>query len=172
MNTQTILKIVGSVVLYLLLQILLIRNLVIFDVAFCFVYISIILFIPAEMPTGWLLLIAFLLGLGVDMFYNTAGIHASATVLIAYLKPYILKVLFPTKSIENEIVITMKGMGSERFIRYVIVMTFIHHLFLFFVEAGNFSFFLITILKVIASVIFSTIMIILLNTFFKSLQNN
>lgn len=162
----------GSVVLYLLLQILLIRNLVIFDVAFCFVYISIILFIPAEMPTGWLLLIAFLLGLGVDMFYNTAGIHASATVLIAYFKPYILKVLFPTKSIENEIVITMKGMGSERFIRYVIVMTFIHHLFLFFVEAGNFSFFLITILKVIASVIFSTIMIILLNTFFKSLQNN
>lgn len=172
MNTKTSLKILGSVLLYLLLQILLFRNLVIFDVAFCFVYISIILFIPAEIPTGWLLLIAFLLGLGVDMFYNTAGIHASSIVLIAYLKSYILKVLFPTKSIENEIVISIKGMGTERFIRYVIVMTFIHHLFLFFIEAGNFNFFLITILKVIASVIFSTLMIILLNTFFKSLQNN
>jgi len=70
--------------------------------------------------------------------------------------------LFPTKGVENEIVITLKDMGAERFVRYVAVLTLIHHSTLFFVEAGGFQFFLITILKIICSVVFTTFMIIIL----------
>jgi hypothetical protein len=162
MNSQTVIRLVLTFVIYLILQIVVIRNFVFFDVAFCFVYIACILLLPDEISPVWVILISFLIGLLVDIFYNTAGIHASASVLIGYLRSYIIKFLFPTKGVENEVVITLKDMGAERFVRYVAVLTLIHHSTLFFVEAGGFQFFLITILKIICSVVFTTFMIIIL----------
>jgi hypothetical protein len=162
MNSQTVIRLVLTFVIYLILQIVVIRNFVFFDVAFCFVYIACILLLPDEISPIWVILISFLIGLLVDIFYNTAGIHASASVLIGYLRGYIIKFLFPTKGVENEVVITLKDMGAERFVRYVAVLTLIHHSTLFFVEAGGFQFFLITILKIICSVVFTTFMIIIL----------
>lgn len=162
MNSQTVIRLVLTFVIYLILQIVVIRNFVFFDVAFCFVYIACILLLPDEIAPVWVILISFLIGLLVDIFYNTAGIHASASVLIGYLRSYIIKFLFPTKSVENEVVITLKDMGTERFVRYIAVLTLIHHSTLFFVEAGGFQFFLITILKILCSVIFTTFMIIIL----------
>jgi hypothetical protein len=162
MNSQTVIKLVVTFVIYLVLQIVVLRNFVFFDVAFCFVYIACILLLPDEIDPIWVILISFLIGLLVDIFYNTAGVHASACVMIGYLRGYIVKFLFPTKGVENEIVISLKDMGGERFIRYVAILTIIHHSMLFFVEAGGFQFFLITVLKIICSVVFTTFMIIIL----------
>jgi rod shape-determining protein MreD len=162
MNSQTVIRLIVTFFIYLLLQIVVLRNFVFFDVAFCFVYIACILLLPDEIPPVWIILISFLTGLLVDIFYNTAGVHASASVLIGYLRGYIIKFLFPTKGIENEIVISLKDMGAERFVRYVAILTLIHHSTLFFVEAGGFAFFLITILKIICSVVFTSFMIIIL----------
>lgn len=172
MNTQSILKIGGSIIIYTFLQVFVLRNLVFFDVAFCFVYISVILFLPSSTPTSTILIIAFLTGLLVDMFYNTAGLHASASVLIGYIRGFILRILFPSKGIENEIVISVDGMGVERLIRYIVILTFIHHTYLFFIEAGSFNFFLNTSLKILASVMFSSIVIFLLHVYLKSLRNS
>jgi len=162
MNSQTVIKLVLTFVIYLVLQIVVLRNFVFFDVAFCFVYIACILLLPDEVDPIWVILISFLIGLLVDIFYNTAGVHASASVMIRYLRGYIIKFLFPTKGVENEITISLKDMGGERFVRYVAILTIIHHSMLFFVEAGGFQFFLITVLKIICSVIFTTFLIIIL----------
>lgn len=162
MNSQTVIRLVITFFIYLILQIVVLRNFVFFDVAFCFVYVACILLLPDEIPPVWVILISFLTGLLVDIFYNTAGVHASASVLVGYLRGYIIKFLFPTKGIENEIVISLKDMGAERFVRYVVILTLIHHSTLFFVEAGGFDFFLITILKIICSVVFTSFMIIIL----------
>ena len=162
MNSQTVIKLVLTFVIYLVLQIVVLRNFVFFDVAFCFVYIACILLLPDEVDPIWVILISFLIGLLVDIFYNTAGVHASASVMVGYLRSYIIKFLFPTKGVENDITISLKDMGGERFIRYVAILTIIHHSMLFFVEAGGFQFFLITVLKIICSVIFTTFLIIIL----------
>ncbi|MER0441964.1 MULTISPECIES: hypothetical protein [Emticicia] len=162
MNSQTVIKLVLTFVIYLVLQIVILRNFVFFDVAFCFVYIACILLLPDEVDPIWVILISFLIGLLVDIFYNTAGVHASASVMIGYLRGYIIKFLFPTKGVENDITISLKDMGGERFVRYVAILTIIHHSMLFFVEAGGFQFFLITVLKIICSVIFTTFLIIIL----------
>jgi rod shape-determining protein MreD len=171
-NTQTLFKVIGTVALYLFLQVFIVRNLVFFEVAFCFVYISIILFLPSNTPVSAVLLIAFLVGLAVDLFYNTAGMHASASLLLAYLRSYIIKVLFPTKGLDTELVISLDGMGMERFIRYIVILTFVHHVYLFFLEAGSLNYFLNTSLKVVASVLFTSIVTFLLHVYFKSLQNS
>lgn len=172
MSTQSLVKIIGAVVLYLFLQIFVVRNLVFFEVGFCFLYISVILFLPNTVPVSGVLLIAFLVGLIIDIFSNTAGLHASACVLIAFLRSYILKILFPTRGLETELVISLEGLGTERFIRYIVIMTFTHHLYLFFLEAGTIQFFLNTSLKVVSSVLFTSLVVFLMHIYLKSLQNS
>lgn len=172
MNSQAILRIGGSIIIYTLLQVFILRNLVFFDVAFCFVYISVVLFLPSTTPMSTALIIAFLTGIMVDMFYNTAGLHASAALIVAFIRGFILKVLFPSRGLENEIIISVEGMGVERFIRYIVIMTFLHHTYLFFVEAGTLNFFLNTALKILASVMFSSVVIFLLHIYLKSLRNS
>lgn len=172
MSTQSLIKILGALVLYLLLQVFVVRNLVFFDVAFCFLYISVILFLPNTVPVSGVLITAFFIGLSVDIFYNTAGLHASSCVLIAFLRSYILKILFPFRALETKIVISLEGLGTERFIRYIVIMTFVHHLFLFFVEAGTIQFFLNTSLKVVSSVVFTSLVVFLMHIYLKSLQNS
>jgi hypothetical protein len=171
-NSQAILRIGGSIIIYTLLQVFILRNLVFFDVAFCFVYISVVLFLPSTTPMSTALIIAFLTGIMVDMFYNTAGLHASAALIVAFIRGFILKVLFPSRGLENEIIISVEGMGVERFIRYIVIMTFLHHTYLFFVEAGTLNFFLNTALKILASVMFSSVVIFLLHIYLKSLRNS
>ena len=82
-------------VVFLGLQILLLRNLVLFNTAFCFLYIGFLLFLPIQMPKVMLLLLAFVSGITVDIFYDTIGINAAAALLLAYLRPYVLLVLTP-----------------------------------------------------------------------------
>ncbi len=172
MSTQSLIKILGAIVLYLFLQVFVVRNLVFFDVGFCFLYISVILFLPNTVPVSGVLVIAFLVGLVIDIFSNTAGLHASACVLIAFLRSYILKILFPTRGLETELVISLEGLGTERFIRYIVIMTFTHHLYLFFIEAGTIQFFLNTSLKVVSSVLFTSLVVFLMHIYLKSLQNS
>lgn len=172
MSTQSLIKILGAIVLYLFLQVFVVRNLVFFDVGFCFLYISVILFLPNTVPVSGILVIAFLVGLVIDIFSNTAGLHASASVLIAFLRSYILKILFPTRGLETELVISLEGLGTERFIRYIVIMTFTHHLYLFFIEAGTIQFFLNTSLKVVSSVLFTSLVVFLMHIYLKSLQNS
>lgn len=172
MNTQDIIKTGGIIILYVLLQVLLVRNLILWDVALCFVYITAIILLPGEMPTTIVLLIAFLIGLTVDMFYNTAGVHASACTVIGLIRKNILKYLFPTKSLENDVDVSLEQMGGVKFFQYILIITFIHHLVLFFLEAGGFSYFLVTSSKVLASFVFSSITIFLISVFTNNLQKS
>lgn len=163
MNSQQVIKLSLTLLIYLILQIFIVRNFILAtNIAFCFVYVACILLLPNEINTSWVLVISFVIGLLVDIFYNTAGLHASATVLMGYLRGTVIKYLFPTKGLDTEIVISLKDMGAERFIRYIATLTLAHHTALFFIEAGNFNLFLVTIVRVICSVLFTTIMIFLI----------
>ena len=92
MTLREILTTIFLFFLYVLLQLLLVRNLVLFDYGFCFIYVAAVLLLPYEISLTLLLLIAFVTGIVVDTFYNTLGIHAAATVLMAYLRPLIIRI--------------------------------------------------------------------------------
>jgi hypothetical protein len=81
--------------IYVLVQVLVLRNLVLFNSAFCFLYIAFILLLPIELNSLALMVIGFVLGFTVDIFYNSMGLHALATVLIAYVRNYWLGTITP-----------------------------------------------------------------------------
>ena len=81
-------------VFILLLQVLVFRSLTIYypvlDNISIIIYPVIIMLLPMRTPGALILVIAFVLGILVDMFYNTPGVHASACVFTGFIRPFVL----------------------------------------------------------------------------------
>lgn len=98
MNSITIKNTIRILIL-ILFQIFVLKEISLFDDKFRYIEIIIypvaILLLPLSTPRFFLLLIAFIAGISVDIFYNSLGVHAAAMLWMAYSRPYILKFLEP-----------------------------------------------------------------------------
>ena len=93
------------------------------------IYQLFILLLPFETPVWLMLILGFLTGLTVDTFMNTAGIHACATVLMAYLRTNVLNALMPRNLSEySGLEPGIKVMGGVPFLTYMFFLLLIHHL--------------------------------------------
>ena len=147
---------------YILIQVMLLKNIVLFDSAFCFLYVAFILLLPFEWSTMVIITIGFLTGITIDIFYDSMGLHAFATVLIGYLRNYWLTVITPQGGYDAGNSPTIAANGTQWFLVYVIPLVFIHHFVLFFLEASGFDMFWFTMLKIIGSLLFTMTVIVFL----------
>jgi hypothetical protein len=148
--------------IYVLVQVLLFRNLVLFNTAFCFLYIVFILLLPIELSVLALMGIGFILGFTIDIFYDSMGLHAFATVLVAYLRNYWMATITPQGGYDSGSSATIASNGLQWFLVYTLPLVFLHHLVLFFLEAAGFALFWYTMLKIVGSLLFTMTVIILL----------
>ena len=105
--------------------------------------------------------LAFLLGLCVDMFYNTMGVHASACVVIGFARGRILELLAPRDGYDMKDRPTVSSLGLVWFLQYGLFMVLIHHLWFFFVEALTFQHFFNTLSKSLLTVLLTFTVLIL-----------
>ncbi|MEW4925331.1 rod shape-determining protein MreD [Algibacter sp. 2305UL17-15] len=129
-----------------------------------YVYILFILFYPVKNDRIVFIFISFILGLTVDMFSDSGGIHAAASVLIAYIRPVFLKFAFGTMYEHNHVKFDNTDFGAK--LVYVALLTFIHHFILFSLEIFNISGILSILQKTLFSGIFTILMITLLSIIF------
>lgn len=162
MNSQLI-KYFGHCILILVIQILALNYINISGFINPYMYPLLILLLPLNTPKYQLLLAATLIGLTVDIFQETLGMHAFATILIAFLRPYLFKILNP-KEQELDEIMDINYHGFTWFAIYLIVFTVIHHLVFFIIEKGDLHALHYTLLKTILSTLFSlTCMLIYLS---------
>jgi len=159
MSRLGILQII-SFFIYLFYQVLILQNVVLFHTAFCFLYVVYLLSLPVETNPMALMGIGFLMGFTIDLFYESIGLHAFACVLIMYIRNYWLNSMTPQGGYDSNAVPSLALGGLQWFLVYTMPMIFIHHAVLFYLEAGGFSMFWFTLLKVINSTIFTTIVIL------------
>ena len=136
-----------------------------------YVYILFILLLPVETPNTVLLLLGFITGITVDMFGNTGGMHAAATVALAYARPYVLRLLSPRDGYESETGISPRYLGFKWFITYLLMLTTVHHLVLFYLEVFRLTEFFDTFIKVVLNVIISVTIMLMGNFLFSRSAN-
>jgi hypothetical protein len=165
MNPREILR--GSLLwlFYVLLHVFVARYLVLFDYAFCFLYVGAILFLPHETNPSVLLLIGFGTGLIVDSFGNTLGVHTAATVLLSYIRPFVVNNQLDQFVTENRFQISLHNLGVVHFVKYVVSLVLIHHTVLLLIGTGTFNLIPITLLKIVGSVLFTTVALWLTQVF-------
>ena len=151
----------GRFIILVLFQVLVLNNIQFSGFVNPFMYVLFILLLPFETPRWVLLVSGFLLGLSIDIFSNTLGLHASATLVMAFLRPYVLRVISPRDGYETGTYPRVFYYGISWFLNYAIILVFAHHLFLFYLEVFRFSEFFRTLLRVILSSSFSILIILL-----------
>lgn len=125
-----------------------------------YVYILFVLLLPLSTPKYALLILSFFLGLVIDVFSNSLGIHSAATVFIAYARPLIIRAI----SSREEDMSDYPGLLQNKlswFVRYVTIMVVIHHLLLFYIEVFTLANFFNTLYRALISSLFSIIIIVL-----------
>jgi rod shape-determining protein MreD len=148
-------------VVSVLLQVLIFNNLLIARFISPFFYILFILLLPIDTPRSLLLFLSFILGLSIDIFTNTPGVHASASLLIGFIRPGILGLISSRETLDSVAAPRVQNMGLQWFLTYTTFLVIIHHLFLFFIEAFTFQGVLITLIRVVLSSVLSVILIVM-----------
>ena len=143
------------------IQVLIFNNIQISGLINPYVYVIFILLLPFETPTWALLALAFLLGISVDLFANTPGMHSTATVLMAFLRPYVLSIIAPRDGYETGTFPRLYYYGFFWFLKYAAILVTIHHLALFYLEIFRLSDFFITFFRSVISAAFSITFIVL-----------
>lgn len=126
-----------------------------------YLYVLFILLLPFETPNWLLILLSFLLGFTIDVFGNTWGMHTAACVLMGYIRPYFLKIISPREGYDKAMQPNIRDFGLEWIVRYSLIMIFIHHFTLFYIEVFKFSLFFHTFIRVILSSLFTLSLVII-----------
>lgn len=127
-----------------------------------FIYFIFILTLPHTSSAWLVMLIGFAMGITTDIFNGTLGIHASSLVMLAYIRPFLLKSIAPRDGFDVNKKPSIYSIERNRFIAYVLISSFIFHLWFFTVEILRFSSYHITLLKAVLSAIVATILITIL----------
>lgn len=124
-------------------------------------YIFFILLLPFDTPYWLLLISSFVLGLGIDLFTNTLGLNASASVLTAFARPFVISIISSgTESLIGDTP-SLKNQGLKWFLYYSISLVLIHHFTLFYLEIFRFSEFFQTFARVLLSSTFTILLILI-----------
>lgn len=127
-----------------------------------YLYFLFILWLPVSISRIALLLIAFLFGLSLDYFTGTLGLHAAPCVVIAFLRPFLLKLLLAQETAEAGYMEPgHNSMGWAPFITYAVLLTIVHHSYLVLIEWLQFGNFLYFMGKVLGTSAISLLLILI-----------
>ena len=157
-------------IVLLLIQVLLLNNIKFNGYLNPYFYILFILLLPKETPKWLLLVSAFSLGFGVDIFMKSFGINAAATVLVAFIRPSLIKYLSTGKDIEPNMQIGIKSFGFRWFFLYSLILIFVHNFVLYFLDIFSFNEILLTFYNILLGTIITLSLVIIIQYLFYNIK--
>lgn len=148
-------------ILLVFLQVFLLKNIALYNLSTPFLYILFILLLPFEIPNLLLFVLSFILGLTIDMFYDTPGLHAAACTVLALVRILFITVTVQKEGFDNEPEPTLSIMGFRWFLTYALTLTLFHHFFLFNLEVFRLSEVQYTLGRFLMSSIFTVFLMLL-----------
>ncbi|KDN54785.1 hypothetical protein [Flavobacterium seoulense] len=159
MNSTLLVNILRFILL-LALQIIVLNNMTFLGFIMPLPYILFIILYPVNSNKSALLVSSFFLGLIMDMFSNSGGIHATACIMLAFYRPYLFKFAFGV-SYEYQTIKLNDSLTPERF-SFILLAVVIHHFTLFILEAFQVTFILDILIRTLLSTLFTIISCIII----------
>jgi rod shape-determining protein MreD len=159
MSSTVIINIARFIIL-LLLQVVVFNRIDLFGLADPYPYILFIILYPVNGNRAILLVSAFIMGLFIDMFTNSGGVHAAASLVLAYIRPSIFKFSFGL-SYEYQTIKINDKLSPERF-SFILISVVIHHLILYLLEVFRLSFLLDSLLRMFIATLFTLTLCIII----------
>ena len=137
-------------VVLVLVQVLVLNNIHFLRIATPFLYLYFILKLPVGISSIYTVFFSFLMGLIIDTFSNTPGMHAAACTFVGFIRLWLIQ-LFMGKELPEDMIPSYKTFGYVGFLRYALIFVVIHHIALFAVESLTFFDPLFLVVRILAS---------------------
>lgn len=158
MNSNFILNLIRFIVL-LTIQIVVLEQVEFGGWINPYLYILFIILYPINSNKAGFLTASFLLGIIMDLFSDSGGVHATACLLLAYFRPGFLKFAFGL-SYEYQTIRIADKLSVDRF-TFIMSAILFHHILLFCLEFYRLNLFFLIISRTILSTIFTFIICII-----------
>lgn len=167
---SNLLKNIVRFILLILLQVFVLNKVMLHGYVTPYVYLLFVLLLPFTIPQWALMICGLLLGLCLDMFMNTPGMHGLACLVVAYCRPFVINVLSPHDGFETQkITPSVASMGWAPFMTYASIMVLIHHIVYFIMEVFNFQNILFLLIRILLSALVSLLLILIFEMLFAPL---
>ena len=140
-------------IVFLSLQVLIFNNINLFGYINPYPYVLFIILYPVNSNKSVLLLGSFFLGLMLDIFCDSGGVHTTASIVLAFLRPTLFKFSFGL-SYEYQTVKIADKMSPER-ITLLLLAILIHHFILFYLEYFRLGLLFTILSRTIVSTLFT-----------------
>ena len=157
--TRNVLQFAGLFLIMVLAQAIC-SKICLFNIAVPIIFIYFMVRLPISIGVNWMMTIGFFLGLTIDIFNNTQGMHALSCVLLAILRRPVFRLYMPREDDITDTIPSIDSLGLGVFFRYMSTLTVIYCTLLFSIQAFSLMNISLTIQRIIASSILSTILIL------------
>ncbi|MBE6317986.1 MAG: rod shape-determining protein MreD [Bacteroidales bacterium] len=147
---------INLIILFLILiitQVIICNNICLFNVAVPIIFIYLIIRLPMTLNINYVLTISFIMGLIIDIFSNTQGMHALSCTIIAFVRKPLLKLYIPREEDITDGDVSIKSIGFASYFKYLLSIILIYCTCVFVVE----SFSLFNIYRLITQIISSSV---------------
>ena len=151
-------KQLGRYIIVMLLQVLLFDQLQLWGACHPYVYVLCLLMLPITLPHSVDMVLGAAVGVVMDVFCNSLGVHMAACILLMFIRPYVIGAIVSDKDRLNE-QISLHAIGMEAMIKYVVILVLIHHLTVFTLAAWSWRHIGFVLLETVVSSIVTILLI-------------
>ncbi|MCM4156650.1 rod shape-determining protein MreD [Gramella sp. AN32] len=150
---------IARFILLVFLQVLILNNINFAGYINPYLYVLFILLFPFTGNQSLFLFLSFLLGMSIDLFEDSGGINAAACLVVAFIRPHLLRFSFGISYDHQNIRLSATPFGAK--FSYVVLMVVIHHFILFSLEMFSLSHIILILKKTLFSSIFTIVLVFL-----------
>jgi cell shape-determining protein MreD len=150
---------IGRLLLIFALQVLLFDQLHIGSWGIVMMYILFLINLPARIPRWVEMLIGFAVGVMMDVWHASLGIHISACVALTFVRPLLLNnTVQDVERIKDNL--SSQNIGRAEYIKCAVILTVLHHFIVFSLETWNIQFWWIVLLQTLISSVMTLVVIL------------
>lgn len=156
---MTFIREIGRLLLVLALQVLLFDHLHIGNWGVVMMYVLFLINLPVRIPRWAEMLIALTVGLIMDVWHSSLGIHIAACVALSFVRPLLLsKAVQDIERIKDNI--SIQTIGRIEYTKCAVILTVLHHFIVFSLETWNIQFWWMILLQTLISSIMTLCIIL------------
>ena len=150
---------IGRLLLIFALQVLLFNHLHIGSWGLVMMYILFLINLPARIPRWAEMIIGFMVGMMMDVWHASLGIHISACVALTFVRPLLLNnTVQDVERIKDNL--SSQNIGRAEYIKCAAILTVLHHFIVFSLETWNIQFWWMVLLQTLISSVMTLVIIL------------
>lgn len=156
---MTFIREIGRLLLVLALQVLLFDHLHIGNWGVVMMYVLFLINLPVRIPRWAEMLIGLAVGLVMDMWHSSLGIHIAACVALSFARPLLLsQAVQDIERIKDNM--SIQTIGRIEYTKCAVILTVLHHFIVFSLETWNIQFWWLVLLQTLVSSIMTLCIIL------------